>query len=260
MIGERKFCPACGTANSFDSRFCTSCGTKFPDFTPPSTEVHPPTFAQADPKPVEPDDTQPIKRVVPPSAPAPSNFITLSCPNCGGKLQITPDIDRFACQYCGYEHIVRRSGGTVSLEPVMQMMGQLNTNLDRVGSNVDRISGHAERQASEAAIVRIKQEIADTQKRIADTGDFYKWGWMLILLGVFSSAGFKIAGAAIGGKLFDYISGFFFFLTLLFILIVVIGSIEQKKVINGLHETLRQKEEELKRHQQLVSQPNPFEH
>jgi predicted RNA-binding Zn-ribbon protein involved in translation (DUF1610 family) len=35
-----------------------------------------------------------------------SDFVTLTCPNCGGKLQITPDINRFACTHCGNEHIV----------------------------------------------------------------------------------------------------------------------------------------------------------
>ncbi|MFL7795121.1 MAG: hypothetical protein AB8I69_23480 [Anaerolineae bacterium] len=27
--------------------------------------------------------------------------ITLTCPSCGGKLQVTNDIDRFACTHCG---------------------------------------------------------------------------------------------------------------------------------------------------------------
>ena len=47
------------------------------------------------------------------------DFITLSCPSCGHKLQITDDIDRFACATCGNEYIVYRSGGVVTLKPVM---------------------------------------------------------------------------------------------------------------------------------------------
>lgn len=35
------------------------------------------------------------------------DFVTLSCPTCGGQLQITKDIERFACGHCGNEHIVR---------------------------------------------------------------------------------------------------------------------------------------------------------
>jgi ribosomal protein S27E len=46
-------------------------------------------------------------------------FITLSCPACGNKLQITEDIDRVACAACGNEHIVNRSGGVITLKPVI---------------------------------------------------------------------------------------------------------------------------------------------
>ena len=38
-----------------------------------------------------------------------SDFITLSCPSCGNKLQFTDDIDSFACGACGNEHIVNHS-------------------------------------------------------------------------------------------------------------------------------------------------------
>jgi ribosomal protein S27AE len=46
------------------------------------------------------------------------DFITLSCPSCGNKLQITSDIDRFACGACGNEYVVIRKGGIVALKPV----------------------------------------------------------------------------------------------------------------------------------------------
>ena len=38
------------------------------------------------------------------------NYVTLTCPSCGGKLQITEDIDRFTCAYCGNEYFVKRGG------------------------------------------------------------------------------------------------------------------------------------------------------
>ena len=40
-----------------------------------------------------------------------ADFVTLSCPSCGGKLEVTRDIERFACAHCGREHIVKRTGG-----------------------------------------------------------------------------------------------------------------------------------------------------
>jgi predicted RNA-binding Zn-ribbon protein involved in translation (DUF1610 family) len=48
------------------------------------------------------------------------DFITLSCPSCGHKLQITEDIDRFACDACETEYIVYRGGGIVTLSIVWQ--------------------------------------------------------------------------------------------------------------------------------------------
>jgi hypothetical protein len=77
------------------------------------------------------------------------DFVTLSCPTCGGKLKITPDIDRFACGNCGNEHLVVRSEGVVALKPLQESL----TGLARA----------ADRTASEMAIRRIQGEIAALQ-------------------------------------------------------------------------------------------------
>lgn len=36
-----------------------------------------------------------------------SDYITLSCPSCGGKTRILPGTARFACDYCGSEHMLK---------------------------------------------------------------------------------------------------------------------------------------------------------
>jgi ribosomal protein S27E len=46
------------------------------------------------------------------------DFITLSCPSCGNKLQITKEIERFACTSCGSEYIVIRRGGIMAIKPI----------------------------------------------------------------------------------------------------------------------------------------------
>jgi hypothetical protein len=76
-----------------------------------------------------------------------TDFVTLACPSCGAKLDITSDIDRFACSHCGQEHIIRRGGGIVSLSPVVGAINQ-------VGAGVDRV-------AAEMAINRLPKEIAE---------------------------------------------------------------------------------------------------
>jgi DNA-directed RNA polymerase subunit RPC12/RpoP len=73
------------------------------------------------------------------------DFITLSCPSCGAKLEITQDVNRFACSHCGREHIVKRSGGIVSLSPVVDAINQVKTGVDKT--------------AAELALERIPKEI-----------------------------------------------------------------------------------------------------
>jgi hypothetical protein len=81
------------------------------------------------------------------------NLITLTCPTCGGKLQITKDIERFACGYCGNEHIVKRGGGIVSLAPVTESLNNIKAGVDKT--------------ASELAIKRIREEILSIVNEIA---------------------------------------------------------------------------------------------
>ena len=38
------------------------------------------------------------------------DFVTLTCPSCGGKLQIDNNVELFTCGYCGSEHVVNRGG------------------------------------------------------------------------------------------------------------------------------------------------------
>jgi len=151
MEGNQKFCHKCGTANPIDAIFCGACGYKFASIT---------------------QDTAKPMAVPPPMTPTPqSDFITLSCPNCGGKLNITTDIDRFACQFCGHEHIVRRSGGMVSLEPVMQVMKSIDSNIGMVGAGVSRLGISSEKQVAEQTIARLKEEIAALVYEINDTNN-----------------------------------------------------------------------------------------
>jgi predicted RNA-binding Zn-ribbon protein involved in translation (DUF1610 family) len=79
------------------------------------------------------------------------DFITLTCPSCGGRLEITKNIERFTCPYCGQEHMVRRSGRIVSLSPTVDAIKQ-------VGIGVDNT-------AAELAIVRLKTEIPELQRQ-----------------------------------------------------------------------------------------------
>jgi predicted RNA-binding Zn-ribbon protein involved in translation (DUF1610 family) len=79
-----------------------------------------------------------------------SEFITLTCPSCGGKLQITNSVERFACANCGNEHLVKRQGGAIFLTPVIETLQNIQVGTDKT--------------ASELAISRLKSEIDEIEK------------------------------------------------------------------------------------------------
>ena len=74
-----------------------------------------------------------------------TTFIPLNCQNCGGKLEIYPDMDRFACGYCGTEMMVQRRGGTVALKAVTEAIAKIQVGTDKT--------------AAELALVRLETEM-----------------------------------------------------------------------------------------------------
>jgi hypothetical protein len=84
------------------------------------------------------------------STPA-AGLLTLSCPTCGAKLELTPDDDRFACPSCGNEHIVLRSGPEVVLKPVLER-------LDRVQEQVSATSAVVLSQQYKSEMDRLEKE------------------------------------------------------------------------------------------------------
>jgi len=85
-----------------------------------------------------------------------ADFVTLTCPNCGGKLEITNDIERFACSYCGTEHVVRRSGGVVSLIAIVDGLKGVKTGVDKTASElaIKRLEGELNNLISNRTRVR----------------------------------------------------------------------------------------------------------
>lgn len=72
-------------------------------------------------------------------------FVLLTCPNCGGKLEIYDDTDRFACSFCGGEMLVQRRGGAVSLKTIE--------------SAIRRVQAGTDKTAAELALPRLQAEI-----------------------------------------------------------------------------------------------------
>lgn len=65
-----------------------------------------------------------------------TDILTRACPACGARLEITPDLDRFACAHCGHEHIVPRSAGVVSIRPLQDALTGLQRATDRAAAEL----------------------------------------------------------------------------------------------------------------------------
>lgn len=78
-------------------------------------------------------------------------MIAMGCVNCGAKLEITPDIDVFACGYCGSEQRVERKGGIVALR--------------KIESAIEAVQRGTDKTAAELAIPRLKRELAELDAR-----------------------------------------------------------------------------------------------
>ncbi|MFC1744833.1 hypothetical protein ACFL35_12655 [Candidatus Riflebacteria bacterium] len=134
-----------------------------------------------------------------------SDFITLTCPSCNGKLEITPDVERFSCGYCGNEHIVKRGGGIVRLEAVTQAIQEVKTEVKGVKEGMDKA-------VAELATKRLKEEITELKWEIDKLGPRPE----LTSLGKF------IFGCSFLIVVFLFLIFSYFFLT--FILAGVLGS------------------------------------
>jgi DNA repair exonuclease SbcCD ATPase subunit len=70
-----------------------------------------------------------------------SNLITLTCPSCGGRLEVTNNTERYVCAHCGNSHIV---------DP---------------GVRAESLASEVEALKNESAIRRLDSEIEDLEKR-----------------------------------------------------------------------------------------------
>lgn len=79
------------------------------------------------------------------------HFISLTCANCGGKLDVYDDMERFACGYCGSAMIVQRRGATVALRAVTEAIKGVQIGTDKT--------------AAELALVRYEKELQELKAK-----------------------------------------------------------------------------------------------
>ena len=124
------------------------------------------------------------------------HFINLNCANCGAKLDVYEDMERFACGYCGTELIVQRRGGTVALKAVTDAIKKVQIGTDKT--------------AAELALARLNQEsttLSEELKKLADAkseeaANRPMAGCMSVVFGVIGTPFLLLAFAGEGGLAF----------------------------------------------------------
>lgn len=76
-------------------------------------------------------------------------MVAIGCASCGASLEITPDLDVFACGYCGSQQRVERKGGTVALR--------------KVESAIKAVQRGTDKTAAELAIPRLERELVELE-------------------------------------------------------------------------------------------------
>ncbi len=80
-------------------------------------------------------------------------LVTLTCPTCGARLQITQGSTRYVCDHCGNEYVVR-SNGDAALAPEVDGPNQDQTRIDKA--------------AAEMGIARLERDVAQLGAEIME--------------------------------------------------------------------------------------------
>ncbi len=105
----------------------------------------------------------------------PDHFINLNCANCGAKLEVYDDMDRFACGYCGTEMLVQRRGGTVALKAVTEAIKKVQIGTDKTAAELALVRLGKELEELKAHRSQVENTLRDGDK---STGCFI---WVLLL-------------------------------------------------------------------------------
>lgn len=137
--------------------------------------------------------------------------VSLKCANCGAGLEIGPDIEQFACSYCGAQQVVERSGGIVSLRKIATTLNEVKQATDRTASELA-----LKRLQAEAASIEARRDAEISALRAADEKSNGRIGLVLVVGAILSavlvekvgwwSLSIVLIGAIIGWKSISTVS------------------------------------------------------
>ena len=111
-----------------------------------------------------------------------SDLITLTCPSCGGKLQVNPNASMLVCEHCGTEHMIHKEGDAVTLESyarcprcnrndraekVSAIMSSQTQNIDSQDWRTEvYITPQGQRITRQVPVSKIMKQMSDLAKRL----------------------------------------------------------------------------------------------
>ncbi|MCE1247018.1 MAG: hypothetical protein LWY06_10275 [Firmicutes bacterium] len=95
-------------------------------------------------------------------------MLKLSCYTCGAKLELTEDIDRFMCSFCGNEFLVQRQGGVVNLKPVEEALDEISLSSKTTASFTGITAENTEILAQEAKLKIVREKIREAEQKITE--------------------------------------------------------------------------------------------
>jgi ribosomal protein S27E len=98
------------------------------------------------------------------------HFVNLNCANCGAKLDVYDDLDRFSCSFCGTELVAQRRGGTVALRAVTEAISKVQVGTDKT--------------AAELAITRYEKELQMVRSHWTKAAPYTILGILAFLYGI----------------------------------------------------------------------------
>jgi DNA-directed RNA polymerase subunit RPC12/RpoP len=84
----------------------------------------------------------------------------LNCASCNSNLEISSDIEKFNCSYCGIQQIVEKKGGIIVLRQVVDAINKVQTGTDKT--------------AAELALLRLKKEQDILYSKLAERNQAWK--------------------------------------------------------------------------------------
>jgi hypothetical protein len=120
-------------------------------------------------------------------------IVTLACSACGGSLRVSLDAERWTCEYCGREHLVRRQGTAVSLAPIERRLDDVQSGVAQANAELAAVKRELVRARLAAEIADLRQQKAALKPSEADIrqteGNCASAGCLLVVCGVLAAVG-----------------------------------------------------------------------